>query len=401
MLLVITAVILAQVQPNLNKPLDKPATAAFGAALMVPETVTLVASFPYNHLDPIAITTAVDAGSGGSSVRADGGHAVLTVGTTGYAEMRTRLSARYFPGQGMSARFTLQHTGCHSNQEMEVGAGDSADMFAFGCCPSCGVDGGASFGVLRRSNGVDNWVPSERWNGAWGRVAPDITKGRPYQIQWQWLGYGQITYSIEDAQTGGFVVAHAVKYAGTASETSISNPTLPLRAEVWSVGSDAGQTLRVPSMAMIRQGTDPDKLGVRRAFQNSRTASTTEANLFTLRNEPTFNGRTNRSQVTVDGLSWYNDGNQEVIIRLWLNAAVPTAVYNQVTPFGTVRSNGDAGFTGGYELLSIVAGSKASDFLSLADYGIRLAPGDTLTVTAQATTGTQLTRVALTWLEEL
>jgi hypothetical protein len=399
---VIVAIVLAQAL-NLNQQPDKPATGAFGAALSVPETVSIMLSFPYNHLDPIQVITATDAGSGQTSIAADGGHVILTTGTTGYAEMRSRTSARYIPGQGMTTRFTFVSSGCKPGQQFEVGAGDDTDGFAFGCCSSCGLDAGPSFGVLRKTNGVDNWVPVARWNGEWGRVPPDIAYGRPYQIAWQWLGYGQITYSIEDARTGGFVVAHRIKYAGTATETSISNPTLPLHAHVVNVGSDAGQTLRVPSMAMIRQGEESG-LGVRRSFQAARTVSTTETEVWALRNDSTFNGRVNRSLVRLDLLTASNagTGSQDVILRFRLNAVQAGTGFAQVSQWSIASYDTDGGFvSNGTEVLSVVVAATNQLALDLTQLRMHLAPGDVMTVTAQAVSGTPSVRISLTWTEEL
>lgn len=397
MVLSLLALVLAQ-PTSINKPPDKPATSAFGAALTAQETVPVALSFPYGFLDPLVVVTTAD----GGTVTVDGGHAVLTTNGTGFTELRSRVAARYIPGQGMSARFTLTHTGCRAGQEMAVGAGDSVDGFAFGCCATCGVDGGASFGVLRRSSSADNWVPVERWNGAWGRVAPDITKGRPYQIAWQWLGYGQITYSIEDAATGGFVVAHAVRYAGTASETSIANPTLPLLAYQRNTASDAGSILRVPSMALVRQGEEPN-LGVRRSFQASRAVATTEKQVMALRNNATINGKVNRSMVRIDAISLYANGAPDIIWRIRLTPTQSGSGYAQVSTYSLASYDTDGGTVpgSGFELLSGVQAGNTSQTLDVTAMDMRLAPGDVISITGKSGSATPDLRVAITWREEL
>jgi hypothetical protein len=397
----LVAFILTQTM-NLNPSgTTPPDRGAFGAALTVQEHVPLSLSFPYNLLDPVVVVTATDAGT----VTADGGHVILTVGTTGYAELRSRLAARYVPGQGLATRFTfVSDKACHSGQELVIGAGDDTDQFSFGCCPTCGTDGGASFGALRRSNGVDDWTPVARFNGAWGRVAPDITKGRPYQIAWQWLGYGQITYSIEDATTGAFKTAHAIRYAGTAIDTSISNATLPLHAHVITSGSDAGLVVRVPSMAIIRQGEEPTS-GVRnQANASTSLVAATEVQVLAIRSQPTFNTKTNRTPVQVDWLSWSlgtSAGVSDAVIRLRLNPSQTGAAYRSISTFSSVNFNFDGGIAdAGVDLMSLVASEGLSGVVDLRPYEIHLAPEDILLVTGTAAAGTPDLRVSLSWVEE-
>ena len=377
-----------------------PAVGAFGAALGVQETVPLDLSFPYNLLDPIVVVTNTDAGT----ITADGGHAILTVGTTGHAEMRSRLSARYVPGQGLSTRFTfVADKPCHSNQTMEVGAGDDTDGFAFGCCMSCSPDGGPSFGALRRSSGVDNWIPVERFNGPWGRVAPDITYGRPYQIAWQWLGYGQVTWSIENATTGAFQVAHSLRYAGTATETSVSNATMPLHAHVHSTGADAGLVLRVPSMSIVRQGEEPTT-GRRYSATASRAISTTSTQVLAIRSESAFNGRVNRTPVRADFLAWSVSPttNADAIIKLRLNPTQNGAGYVATNTYSSVKYDPDGGIGAdlGTEIMSLVAENGASGTVDLRPYEIHLAPTDILLISGQSTSGTPTLRISLSWVEE-
>ena len=53
----------------------------------------------------------------------------------------------------------------------------------------------------------------------------DPTKGNVYQIQYQWLGFGQIVFSLEDQATGDIVVVHRITYTNQNTIPSIANPT--------------------------------------------------------------------------------------------------------------------------------------------------------------------------------
>lgn len=379
---------------------------AFGEVLTVEAEPVLHVSFPYNVVSQEYVITATDAGS----VTADGGHAILTVGTTGYSEMRTRLASRYIPGQGMAARFTfVASRPCTAGVEMLIGAGDDDDQFAFGCCPTCEADGGTAFATLRRTQGVSYWTPASAWNGAWGRTPPNITYGRPYQVQWQWLGYGQITYSIEDATSGSFVVAHSIKYAGTATETSIANPTLPLHAHLIASGGDGGFVMRIPSMGMYRQGAEPNG-GLRRSASGSTAMSTTEKAVLSVRDDSTYNGRTNRTQLNPQLLSYSasTPAGADITVRLRWNPNTTGASFTPINATASCASTDVAGtlasdggfFSAGVEWLSFVVAGGSDGFIDLHPYNLHMAPGDVLVVTGQASSGTPTLRTSLSWVED-
>lgn len=379
---------------------------AFGEVLGVQATPVVSVAFPYNFISTEQLLTLTDAGS----VTADGGHAIMTVGATGYSEIRSRLAARYVPGQGMMARFTFVNSrACTAGVETLVGAGDDDDNFGFGCCRTCSSDGGSTFGVLRRTNSVDYWTPASAWNGVWGTTPPDTTYGRPYQIQWQWLGYGQVTYSIEDTTTGGFVTAHAIKYAGTATETSIANPTLPAHAHVITSGADGGFVLRVPSMGLFRQGAAPQNGGLRRSQSGSISTSTTEKAVLAVRDNTTFNGRPNRTQISAELLT-YSAGTPagaDITVRLRLNPGttgsnfVNVSASNSCASYDISATLAPDGFLGnGVEWLSFIVTGGTSGLLDLSHYDLHLAPGDVLQVTGQSSSGTPTLRVSLSWTED-
>ncbi len=54
------------------------------------------------------------------------------------------------------------------------------------------------------------------------------TKGNVYKMQYQYLGFGQLRFFIEDQQTGGFILVHTIDYANrntvpSFNQTAMSN----------------------------------------------------------------------------------------------------------------------------------------------------------------------------------
>ena len=60
-----------------------------------------------------------------------------------------------------------------------------------------------------------------------GTVAMPVTDfsfGNVYQILFQWLGYGQITYSMENSETGRFANVYKIKYTNSTGVPTVTEP---------------------------------------------------------------------------------------------------------------------------------------------------------------------------------
>ncbi|GAF94537.1 unnamed protein product, partial [marine sediment metagenome] len=75
------------------------------------------------------------------------------------------------------------------------------------------------------------------WNGGLTWTV-DPTKGNVYKIEYQYLGYGNIYYSVENPETGRFELAHMIKYPNTNTQPSLGSPAM--RAGWSAVDQGAG-----------------------------------------------------------------------------------------------------------------------------------------------------------------
>lgn len=364
---------------------------AFGSQLVSEENVEVSLAFPYNVNSEIV------------SFRSDGGTFrsvrpfVELNGDAGAIVMESHDILRYLPGQGVNVRFTAVYSPCVAGQTQEVGAGTDSDMLGFGCCPSCGLDGGASFAALRRSGGVDNWTPQASWNVD-RRASHNPTLGSPYAVDYQWLGFGQIRWHVENPATGLFEVVHALRYANTSASTSLLNPNLPLRAM-----ATQGASLRVPSMSLLRQGPN-NRAGVRQSTSNRRDAATTPVLLLAVRGNATFAGSENQTRWLPDLLSWNHAGTagQDVVLRLvvdtkptggaWVDTATATSV--------TAVNSAATATVGGRVVASFQLEGGTANTVDLRPLNIRIRPNSVLGITAQSASGTPAVGVSLSWVEE-
>ena len=381
---------------NLHDPVT-----AFGDLRVAELTPKVHLTFPYNINTDIVDTTVAN---GGTVTAADSMAVVQTsAATNGEAEFSSRRVLTYRSGLGGMVRFTALFTTGVASSTQYIGVGDETDGFFFGY-------DGITFGILRRQDGVEFWEPQTSWNvdvmdGNDGAANPsnvplDTTKINVFQINYQWLGAGQIEFSVEDPNTGLFVPVHRIKYANANTIPSIYNANLPLHAHVVNEGNASNITLKTASMAAFVEGKSIP-LGPTNNFNASKSISTEEF-LFSLRNKATINSVNSRVRMILKQISAGNDANALSTIRVYSNATL------DITPTWT-NVNGDDScvevdttadyVSGGRLLFQGVVGKDNGQIFDLDNLDIQISPNEIITITAEAgQAGVQ--SVALTWQED-
>lgn len=166
-------------------------------------------TFNYNMNSDIILTTLT--GNGTATTLNSMAIIQTTASAASSAKIETVKALRYTPGLGAMVRFSAAFTSGVPNSTQLTGVGDQLDGFFFGY-------NGGSFGVLRRQNGTDNWIPQSAWNNdtfdgnGRSRVALNTTNGNIYTIQYQWLGFGDIKFYIENPKSGVGTLVHTIQY---------------------------------------------------------------------------------------------------------------------------------------------------------------------------------------------
>jgi hypothetical protein len=382
--------------------IDSPLT-AFGELQTASPDPAVQVLFPYAVNAEQATTAASGAAAAATWA---GGLVSLASGTAnnGFATLTTKRFLRYGAGQGGVVRFAcIFGTGTANNTQI-MGLGGTADGFFFGY-------NGTSFGVLRRSGGSDTWVAQTSWNidkfnGTGGSgVTLDPTKGNVYQITYQWLGFGAITFWIENPNTGAFIPVHRIQYANENTATSIANPTLPIFMSSRNGASGTTSvTLQSGSMAAFTQG-DPDQApAVQFATGNLKSAVTTETNILTLSNKGTnvLGGtNTNRTPVQILAVSLAGEGNDPVVLRAVENTTLggsPSLADHSANTSVIQKDTAGTTLTGGTERFSVALGKSGNEYMDVQDKRIYLYPGNTLTFAGSSATNAKIA-VRVTWRE--
>jgi hypothetical protein len=271
-------------------------------------------------------------------------------------------------------------------------------------------------------------APAERWiyQSDWNLDKADGTatlpsfspqSGIPYQIRYQWLGYGAIKLYVENPATGELVNVHVIQYADTADVTSIANPSLPMCLIIEKLaGAAAGvKQIAAPSMGAFVEGEPNDDLGVRHAYSAARAAvgAAASINMLTLRNKTIVNGISNRTPVYIRLAAAGHDINagvgSTVEIRAWKNAVLDDtgAMPNFVDVSANdsvcqIDTTAQQMVSTGRLVFTFQCGKSAGEQYRLDDLELYLAPGDTLTLQAVTASGggTNDIFAAINWLEQ-
>ena len=376
---------------------------AFGLARITAETPVVQNDFIYG-----ISTQYVDAGASNNGIvpTSSNNIALLNTGTSSnaYVYIHTKRFARYRPGQGMNVYMTGVFNAGVANSQQLLGCGNVTDGLFFGY-------NGTQFGIMHRSNTVDEWTPQTQWNldkmdgDGVSRQLLDPTKGNVYRITFQWLGFGAITFMIEDSDTGDFVPVHRIAYANKNVVPSMRNPSFPLTWIAQNLGNTTPITLKAVCCAAFVEGPK-NMLGSTFGIDNTKTVSSTTvlANVLTIYNRPTYQSIAHYIPLFVRMLSVGTDGTKNCVVYLVKNATIggtPSFIdissVNSVSQYDTTGTS----VTGGIQIAAFTFAKVESRTQSLGELDIFLEPGDKLTIAAKLTgTGSTEVSASVTWLED-
>lgn len=191
---------------------------------------------------------------------------------------------------------------------------------------------------------TETWIPKSDWN-----VNPNIeldpTKGNVYKVQMQYLGYGGIIFSVENAKTAKLEKVHIIPYASTAIVPSVSNP-------IFRIGWAARNTGNTSDIIVQGASAGAFVEGMIRADGRPHAACNTQAsidsgirqNIIALRNRLTFNSTANRAEILPILLTISSEATKPVIFEIVQNPVVEATGYldwqfadesNQLMEFAT------------------------------------------------------------------
>ena len=282
---------------------------------------------------------------------------------------------------------------------MAASDGAKSGAYTFSSSTATGSIAQDTAGVTKTSD----FVAQTSWNRN-TMSSLDPTKGNVFQVQYQYLGFGDIKYFVESPETGDFVLVHTIEYANNNTTPSLGNPSLKLGLYAVSLGSTTDLVVRSGSMAGFTQGKRV-KTRNPRAYANTQTVSTSLTNILTVRNRYTYNGYVNQVEVEPLFLTIASESGKNVLVEV--RASSDPAVEQNFTNVGTnlvtdVDTTAVTGITGGRLLTSFVVAGNSTVTVDLSKFEIRLPPSLYFVIQGSVTSGANSSvSAALTWYEDV
>jgi len=390
--------------------------------------IVAVEPFPLTQIDfvyGINTYTTIQAVTGSGEVT--NGNNLLNVHTTAATSSSAQLSSlrylKYRAGQGARGMYTAIFTTGAANSKQYAGLFTPSlnNGFGFGY-------NGATFGIWHINNGTPTHIPKSTWNNdVMDGTASENNKsgmnltptyGNVYKIVYQYLGFGNIRFYVENSVNGQFVLVHQIQYANSSAATSLRQPSLSLLWRAENTTNNTDISVKAGSGALFIEG-DRRLLGPSHGLDNNKSlTATTHTNLITLKNATTYNGVTNRAHIRLRTVSFAANtggaGSGIVTLKIIRNATLGgspsyTTINGSTADGGVTITSGNsvvsydtAGttVTGGTVMFNSIIGVGNNAFEDLSELDLFAYPSDTitfsLTSTQNATGG-----IGITWTEDL
>lgn len=399
------------VRPTIN--FDPSNQSAFGTLETSELSPVLDLDFTYGINSQTGVSTVSGVGAtvdtNASRLRVQSG-----TGAAGSATFNSRRVVKYRAGQGTTARFTaIFATGAVNNTQV-IGMGNTVDGYFFGY-------NGTTFGLCHRLSGVDTWTAQTAWNGdkadGTGASAFNWNKqfGNVCMIKYPYLGYGDVTFYVQDSVTAKWILVHTIRYANTTATVQLSNPDLFFWANITNSGNTSNLIMYVGSVGIFVSGTRGSASAPKWSADNNKTGITTETNLLSLKNATTYNTVTNRSLIRLTSMSVASSAaSGTAVFKVIMNTTlggVPsyTTINGTTVNEGVTITSGNstvsydvAGttITGGTKIFTITVDNPDTSIIDLIPYEIIIPAGEILTVSGTSTVSSALS-VAVNWSEDL
>lgn len=251
------------------------------------------------------------------------------------------------------------------------------------------------------------FIPQPSWNhdkGAGAQALRNINhdKGNTFEIRYGWLGFDGIQFSIKHQSTLRWELVHVIEYGNLNTVPSLDNPTIPVCMAVTNSSNTSDIVLQSASMMGGVEGKNlqngiPNNIAV-----EDTGIGTTETPLFSIHNQTVYQGTINHVDLKFTLLSVSIDAtaaNKPATVRIRLNPTLTGASFSALDAnTSVVQQDTSATIVSGGRVVfakSVTEGSPAD--IELAKIIDKLKPGEIVTVSLEASSGTVDSVTTLNW----
>lgn len=267
-------------------------------------------------------------------------------------------------------------------------------------------------------NHTSNWIYQNDWNfdtltGIGGSTNPSGVTLNPqklnvFQINFRWLGVGQIRFAMENPNTGDMMPIHQIHYTNQNTDVHLDNPSLKIGyvAAEMTGNSGIGVTVSGASMMGAIEGiinTTTFPVAVSRSKSGSMNTTNIIYHLLTLRGNLITNNKINTRELLVKRITGGTTASATTpcFLYLYINPTYSTSKLD-FTPVGNSASysTSDAIITGGTPIAMFNITSGAPDTFDLDNLRIALSPQTKFAIGVSADAVMQSADCAITFIED-
>jgi len=266
---------------------------------------------------------------------------------------------------------------------------------------------------------TNNWTYQADWNldtldGSGNHRNPskmllDPSKINVYQINYRWLGVGEIRYAIENQNTGDMTFFHHENYTNQHTTPHLDNPSMKLGYAAANISADGCANVSVYGASLMAAIEGPIitsgyTLGVSSGTKTNLTQDNYH-HLLSIKNTLVFQNKYNLRTLRMKRLSIGFDGNSPAIIYLIFNGAMSTT--RTWTSASLVNSSANYSTTDGTFTLAnespiaaFALPSNGNIDLDLDNLNIEIPPNNHVAVVIVSSQTITSVRAAATWAED-
>ena len=261
------------------------------------------------------------------------------------------------------------------------------------------------------------WTYQEDWNfdtltGVGGTTNPsgvtlDPTKLNVYQINFRWLGAGEMRFAIENPTTGDMMPIHHIHYTNRNNTVHLDNPSLKLGYVAANLDGNTGAGVTVSGASMMGAieglvNTTTNPIAAFRSKSGGMNSTDTKYHLLSLKSSLIDNNKINQRELLIKKVSALTTASSTSPCFLYLYLDAPTDNPLDYQPLGNASSysRSDAQIIGGEPIAVFCVTNGAPETIDLESLRIVLPPQRTLSMAISSNSVLQRAECAVTFIED-
>lgn len=242
----------------------------------------------------------------------------------------------------------------------------------------------------------------------------DPTKGNVFQIGFQYLGFGNAKFYVENPQSGHMQLFHEIQNANNRNTPVLVNPNVSILATSANIGGTTSKRLKSASLAAFNEGIER-KLDPKysRTLAIPAGDESTYVPLAVFKTNRVFGNQSCFGEFDLLEASIANNtassAPKSIIVGLFLNATITGDVdFQEVSTGESIVSYADTDPTidtidnvaNLVPFYTITCGAGASNTQNLSDLNFAFGPGQTLVVAYKTSGNISASTVSINWYEQ-